>query len=205
LGIQNAEDKKEVFTTVEADRKAEKFLQSHGIIPGDLLVGVSITAGNKIKEWGDEKFKELAVKIADKYNAKILFRGAKADEERIDKVLVGLDAGRFIKEVDFSLEEMPSVIKRLNLYVAVDSGPIYVAHALGVPVIDIIGPVDPGEQPPHDAMAIQVRPPANIKPSSFVFKKPGAPQEHKRAVDSITVDMAVNAASNVLAKASFDS
>ena len=200
IGIKNAEDKKEVFCSPEADKKAEEFLRSKNITPDDFLVGMSITAGNKIKEWGDEKFIELAQKIVDKYSAKILFRGAKSDEARIDKVLAGLDYGRFIKEVDFSLEEMPSIIKRLNLYIAADSGPIYVAEALGVPLIDIIGPVDPNEQPPEDERTIQVRPPAHIKPSSFVFKKPGSTSEHKKAVDSITVDMVMNAVNTVITK-----
>ena len=47
----------------------------------------------------------------------------------------------FLTTLSKFLLEMPSVIKRLNLYIAVDSGPIYVAHALGVPVIDIDGEI----------------------------------------------------------------
>lgn len=200
IGIENAEDKKEVLTAPGADKKAEEFLRLHGVAPGDFLVGISVSAGNKIKEWGDEKFRVLAKRIAEKYSAKIIFRGAKANEERIDKILFGLDPKRFIKEVDFSLEEMPSIIKRLNLYIAVDSGPIYVAHALDIPLIDIIGPIDPNEQPPNDRYSFQVRPPENIKPSSFVFKKPGKPEEHKKAVDSITVDMVMSAVEGVISK-----
>lgn len=200
IGIENAEDKKEVFTAPEADKKAEEFLRSHGVMPNDFLVGISISAGNRIKEWGDEKFKQLAKKIAGKYSAKILFRGAKSDEARIDRILTGFDPVGFIKEVDFSLEEIPSIIKRCNLYIAADSGPIYIAHALDIPLIDIIGPIDPSEQPPNDKRSIQVRPPAHIKPSSFVFKKPGAPEEHKKAINSITVDMAMSAVDGVVSK-----
>lgn len=205
VGIENAEDKKEVFTAPEADKKAEDFLRLRGISDSDFLVGISISAGNKIKEWGDEKFKELARKIADRYNAKILFRGAKADEERIDKILTGFDPVGFFKDVDFSLEEMPSIIKRLNLYIAADSGPIYVARALDIPLIDIIGPIDPNEQPPNDERSIQVRPPANINPSSFVFKKPGRASEHKKAVDSITVDMVMGAVETLSLKRNYGS
>ena len=193
IDIVGAEDKKEVFCSASANKKAEDFLRAAGITADDFLVGISVTCGNKIKEWGDEKFKELAVKISDKYNAKILFRGAKSDEERINKILAGLDPKYFIKEVDFSLEEVPSIIKRLNLYIAADSGPIYVAHALRIPLVDIIGPVDPNEQPPKDEHAIQVCPPEYINPSSFVFKKPGLSAEHKKAVDSITVDVTMEA------------
>jgi ADP-heptose:LPS heptosyltransferase len=94
----------------------------------------------------------------------------------------------FFKAVNFTLEELPSLIKRLNLYIAVDTGPIYIAHALKVPLIDITGPCDSNEQPPNDELSIQVRPPPYIKPSSFVMKKPGKPAEHEKALESTHVE-----------------
>ena len=185
IEIKNPPEIKEVGFSAGGDEKAKEF---------DSFVGISITAGNKIKEWGDEKFKELAIKIRDKYGAKIVFIGSKNDEKRIRKILFPGAASATI----FSLEELPSLLNRLKLLIAVDTGPIYIAHALKVPLIDIIGPVDPNEQPPHDAISLQVLPPSNIMPSSFVMKKPGRYEEHKKAIEGISVDKVFEAVEKLI-------
>lgn len=185
IGIQNPTEKREIGLNLAAEKKAEKF---------NGFVGISITAGNKIKEWGDDKFLELARRIKNKFGYEIVFIGGKADEDRIKKLI----RDEFLVACDFNLEELPSLIKVLRLYIAVDTGPIYIAHALGTPLIDIIGPVDPNEQPPSDSRSIQVRPPANIKPSSFVMKKPGKTQDHKLAIQSISVEDVFGAVERLL-------
>ncbi len=199
IGIENPEEIKEVFTTEEGERVTREFLKSHMADSG-LLVGISVTAGNKIKEWGDEKFRELAGKISGKYNAKIIFLGGKNDESRIDHILNQENNKNFIKAAGFSLEDLPSLIKRLNLFISVDTGPIYIAHALRVPLIDIIGPCDPTEQPPNDTTSLQVLPSPYVPPTSFVFKKRGSPELTKKALDNTSVETVMLAVDKLLSK-----
>ncbi len=220
IGIENASLEKGVFVSEAGERKVSNFLplvlkgedKGGGLTP-PLVIGISITAGNKIKEWGDENFAELAKRILEKYkDIKIIFIGSKNDEPRIDNVLKkigspstgsgtkdlyslsGVEGLPIYKAIDFNLEELPSLIKRLDLYVAVDTGPIYIANALGVPTVDILGPVDPTEQPPCDGgKSVCVLPAGNIKPSSFVFKRPGRPEEHRKALEAINVELVLEA------------
>lgn len=190
LKIESIDTKKDVFVSKSGESKA--------MLLEDFLVGISISAGNKSKEWGDEKFKDLAVKINEKYGAKIIFIGARADESRILKLCENLDKEKFFTAVDFSLSELPSLIKKLKLYIAVDTGPIHIADALRVPFIDIVGPVDPAELPPKRDYGILVKPQADIKPSVFAFKKNGPLSEQKRALDSISVDDVLMAVETIL-------
>ena len=176
IGIENPQEIKEVFVSKEGERKAEEFFRKNNLGTSDFLVGISTTAGNKIKEWGDEKFKRLAEALVQKYGAKVILIGS----------------------ANFSLEELPSLMKRLKLFIAVDTGPIYIAHALKVPLVDIIGPVDPLEQPPKDERSVQVLPPSHIKPTSFVFKKPGRPEEHQKAIQSIKIEDVLAAVEKLL-------
>lgn len=178
LGIESTDTKKDIFVSEAGELKAQI---------GGFLVGISVSAGNKAKEWGDEKFKELAIKINKKYGAKIIFIGSQLDEARILRIVESLDKEKFLIATNFSLEELPSLIKRLKLYIAVDTGPIHIADALGVPFIDIVGPVDPNELPPRRDYGILVKPPAHIKPSVFAFKKNGPLSEQKKALDAISV------------------
>jgi ADP-heptose:LPS heptosyltransferase len=79
-------------------------------------------------------------------------------------------------------------MKRMSLFISADSGPIHIAHALEIPLIDIIGPVDPDEQAPDNEMSIIIKPPHNIKPTVFALLPQGDPQESRRAIESISVD-----------------
>jgi len=194
LGIKADKVVKEVFVSREGEQRADNFLKTNEVSSSDRLVGISITAGNKIKEWGDENFSKLAEKIHKKYVAKIIFIGAKSDEKRIIEVLRKFPQDdSYLKTTDFPLEELPSLIKRLSLFIAVDTGTIYIAHALGVPLIDIVGPVDPAEQPPSDEKSVQVLPTGNIKPSSFTIKRARKSEEHERALKATSVESVMDA------------
>lgn len=199
LGIYNPPLIKEVFSLPEHDASVEKYFSVNNVRSGDLLVGISITAGNKIKEWGDDNFLTLSEMIIDRYSAKIVVLGGPGDRERIDALIAkSSQPERYIRADAFSLEELPAVMAQLKLYIAVDTGPIYVAHALGIPLIDIVGPVDPREQPPSDERSIAVCPPQGVKPSAFVFKKAGRPEEHIRALESITPEMVMSSVATLL-------
>jgi heptosyltransferase II len=198
IDINASRLKMEVFITEESEKQADTFFHNN-LSEYSRVVGISITAGNKIKEWGDDKFAHLARRITEQYHSvAIVFIGAKRDEDRINSVLQSLGKGPYFKTVDFSLEALPSLIKRLSLYIAVDTGPIYVAYALSIPLVDITGPVDPWEQPPHNSKSICVMPPAPFLPSSFVLKRPGTKDQHKKSLKRITVEMVMIAVEKLL-------
>lgn len=198
LGIKNSEEQKEVFTSGSSEEKAKIFFREKGISENDFLVGMSISAGNKNKEWPSENFKELAQFLAQKYGAKIIFFGSPADEQRIDGVLSGLKNGNYFKAVDPDLENLPSLIKRMKLFIAADTGPIHVAHALKIPLVDIIGPVDPDELVPSGKNTIAVKP--EIPPSIFSFKKAGRLEDQRRAIDSIKIEKVKKAVEELIEK-----
>lgn len=201
LGIINPSETKEVFPTEVGERKAADFWMMNKLAPKDLLVGISVTAGNKIKEWGTQNFASLADELIDKYGAKIIFFGSPYDLPSLQETIGRMKfSQQSLLTTDFNVAELPSLMRRLRLFIAADTGPIYVANALGVPVVDIVGPCDPREQPPQDKKSVLVLPPSDIKPSSFVMKKPGELFEHQRATRSITVGMVLLAVERLLKK-----
>ena len=218
IGIEQPREVPEVFVTDAAEARASAYLRGEQGTEGrHPLIGISITAGNKIKEWGDARFVELASALMAKYpTGAIVFLGALRDSARIGALIESLrgkhqtigirEPGHRMSPVyaatDFSLDELAGFIKHLDFYIAVDTGPIYIAHALGVPLVDITGPVDPWEQPPHDSKSICVTPPAPFYPSSFVLKRPGSKEAHARARDAITIEMVLAAALELLGRAS---
>ncbi|KKU60101.1 MAG: Glycosyl transferase, family 9 [Parcubacteria group bacterium GW2011_GWA2_47_12] len=201
LGVPFTEPKKEIFVTEAGEYKAEEFFKAEGISARDLRIGVSVSAGNTIKEWPTERFASLAARLISEKTAKIIFIDTQSNENKIEKTLAAMKNKKNISiATNFTLEELPSLMKRLNMFIAVDTGAIYVAHALGVPLVDIIGPVEPNEQPPRDERSVQILPPPRIRPSSFVIARPGAFSARRDAVLSIPVSAVYDAAAQLLSK-----
>ena len=151
---------KEVFVTALGEKKADEFLQEHGLSNAPLRVGMSMSAGHTTKEWPREYFAELVTKLVETHKAKIIFIDSPSNRPRVEEVLNAVSAevrSSVIIATIFSLAELPSVIKRFHAFISVDTGPIYIAHALKVPVIDIIGPVHPHDQPPEDERSFRLR------------------------------------------------
>src|SRR3989339_1605381 len=69
----------------------------------------------------------------------------------------------------FSLGQLSAFCQRLNVLIAVDSGPIYIANAVGTAVIDIAGPIDVREQPPQVNNCKIVQPDLPCIPCSYVI------------------------------------
>ena len=201
-GIQSIYPAKEVYMKPETKEQIRVFLEEQGVRPTDVIIGISITAGNKIKEWGDARFGEVGKQLVERHGGKIVWIGGAKDRSRIEALVATLpnSGEQHSIATHFTLEELSALIKSLTLYIAVDTGPVYIAHALGVPVVDITGPVDPWEQPPHDEKSVCVMPPAPFYPSSFVFKGRGEDEEHKKALNAITVLEVVGAADYLLAR-----
>lgn len=195
MGISNPEDKKEVFVSENSEEKATAFISS---IPAKKIVGLSISAGNKIKEWGDHNFAEVARQLLKKADTAVVVIGGKTDLPRINEFIKQVNHPLCIPGTDFNLEELSSLMKRFSLYIAVDTGPIYIAHALDTPLIDIVGPCDPTEQPPSDSKSIQILP-KGVEPSSFVFKRRGPAHKIEEALRAIDINEVLAAAHKLLA------
>ncbi len=150
IGIRNDNLKKEVFVDGDSAKKAENFLRGHGVNSGDILVGMCLSAGNKIKEWGEENFARLADEIIGRHHCKIIVVGGPADGPMLEKFgnLVKNDV--IITFRDFTLREVPALFKRFNYFISADTGPLYIANAVSVPVVDIVGPCNICDQPPID-------------------------------------------------------
>lgn len=150
LGISNENLKKEVYYTPDAYAKTRQFLVEHGWDLQKKLVGFSVTAGNKMKEWSTKKFAEVAQQIYSTHGYIPVFIGSLADRSVIDEVGGQLLDQKvpFIVATTFVLEEVPALISHFSYFISVDTGTLYIANALDIPVVDILGPCSMDDQVP---------------------------------------------------------
>lgn len=190
--------KHEVYLSPGEQEFARSWLKNEGV--NSRFVIFSVSAGNTLKEWPIDRFVALAIRLNDSMNIPILFssadtnKTARATTEAQQKGVDAVDAGRL------NLRQLSAVIACADALVSVDTGPLYIAHALSVPVVDIIGPVDPNEQPPRPAANVGlVLPPLPIQPTSFVAETLRTETSQQRmALDLTTVDMVYEEVMRVL-------
>lgn len=187
IGIEKFSEGKEIFIQPEEEKKALDFLKAQNLNSHDLLIGVSVTSGVKIKEWEPAKFASLADKLVEQRNAKIIFIGSADDYFRVKEVRKMMQNNSLNACGIFTLSELPALLKKLKLFISVDNGPLHMADALGVPVVDIAGPIDTKELYPLNKKSKIIKKDIYCAPCSFMFQPPLYCKEgHFRCLKEIT-------------------
>ncbi len=187
----------EIHLTDEEKQKGDLWLTGHGIGDEPFVV-FSLTAGNALKEWPVSRFIDTAAYAWHQHQFRALFSSSAvwvtSDITRKFGTGRGVDGG------GLNLRMLAAVIRRAKAFVSVDTGPLYIAHALGVPVVDIVGPVDPNEQPPIPGPKVQiVLPDPPVAPSSFVAETLRVENEEQRkAVENTSVKAVCDAMEKIL-------
>ena len=199
LDIKKVSEEKEIFTTQEQEKKATLFLKENNLDKNEILIGISVTAGKKFKEWSPNKFSQLADKIIDNFKTNIIFIGNNSDKAIIKKVQ-SLINNKSFSIMHFNLMELASLLKNLSLFISVDTGPLYIANALKIPVIDIAGPCEMKSQSPsNNFIIVQKLPPCG--PCSFISSAPSYCKEgHSKCIKDIQVDDVFEAVKKILKK-----
>jgi len=191
------DEKKEVYFSEQAEQKAKEFLIKNSA-EQDFVIGMSVVAGNIYKQWGIENFAKLADRIIN-LGIKVVFTGSNSDKKKILEAMDIMETKAIDSSGEFKLIELPALINSLKAFIALDSGPIYIANALDVPIVDISGSSVIEEQLILSKKVIAVK--SNMyEPFSHVFPTPvnGYEERYKECFESISVDMVFDAFINLL-------
>ena len=128
---------------------------------------------DKLKALKPETLQEIIQMILLKTDSTIVLIGAANDACEGAMLMEKFSRQRVINGAGaFSLVELPELLMRLTLFVSVDSGIAYMADAVNIPVIDIMGPADPSDQRPTGANAIIIKTELPCAPCSHAFRAP---------------------------------
>lgn len=200
-GIRSDDTTKHLAFSASADAHVMEWLRHEGITDDIRLIGIALAAGNRIKVWPAERFAKVAEHIAAYPNTRVIILtgpGEQADGARFRAALPDhvhvLDAAGIL-----GLDALKALIAKLKLFISVDTGPIYIAEAFGVPTIDIVGPMDEREQPPRGPSHISVVPPAPRIPvlhimNASIYDEASAREQ----VLSITVQAVLDAVHKIM-------
>ncbi len=141
------------------------------------FVGLFPCTGNPMKEWGKSNFIDLGRLILANTECSVVLLGSAKERDLIGEIDSALRAGGEGERVinlcgEFTLAELPLIIRKLSAVVGVDTGLIYMADAERVPLIDISGPSDINDQRPTGKNAVIIQNKLDCVPCSHTFKTP---------------------------------
>ncbi|MCK6462343.1 MAG: glycosyltransferase family 9 protein [Candidatus Pacebacteria bacterium] len=195
VGVFSDRTEKHLYFSSQAELKVKKFFDENNIsIEREFLVGISPSVGNKIKEWDAGKFAQLADYIYSKYHCVIVITGGSGDAEKSKEMIKALSPEtKFIDATGlFDMDGFKAMMSKLFLFISVDTGPIYIAEAYGVPTIDIVGPMDDNEQPPRGERNRIVKLEDRKQPAIHIMNSSDYDyKEARRQIDEITADMVI--------------
>lgn len=149
------------------------------------LIGFQIGASHVYNMWPIENFIELAKRILiSNHSTKIVITGTK-EEYPLGEQIVKTCGTRVVNCCGkFKIDELPYLIKKLNLLITGDTGPMHLAIALQVPTISLFSAADSNitgfYQDPHIHRIIQ-------KDGRFVAQLPKKKRDNS-AMKLIEVD-----------------
>ncbi|MEW5782578.1 MAG: glycosyltransferase family 9 protein [Pseudomonadota bacterium] len=175
---------------IHAQQKAAKIRQD-GL---GQYIGLGISAGNPMKSLPTTSLLELAAAILAATDATLVLIGTKRDRQTATDLQSKLVGERVINTTgEWRLEELAALLSTLDAYIGVDSGVTYLADALDVPVIDIMGPADAEDQRPLGPNSIIIKPDAQCAPCSHAFDSPYVCHNKSRICLSFSPEMIVAA------------
>jgi ADP-heptose:LPS heptosyltransferase len=144
-----------LFPRIHMTSLTLELLRLLGIRPGGSIPRIAVPkaagAGARVavhpggrypsQEWGDDRFRDLAVRIRDGFPVRVAFIGAPSERKRLEKLAesCGAGTGVFCGEI----AELVPFLAGSALFIGNNSGPLHLAAALSVPTVSFMGPTDP--------------------------------------------------------------
>jgi len=142
------------FSEIE-EKKADDFLKNHEIEPNLPLIGIHPGGNWVYKLWDAENFARIGNILKDDFQAQILlFVGPNEFGLRSKVALMMKERMVFVRE---DLRQVAALIRRCNLYIGNDTGPMHIATAVGTPVVAIFGSTDYRRSGPYGSQNAVVR------------------------------------------------
>ena len=127
--------------TADDIAEARKLLRSYGLEAGEDYVVMAPISKRSAKNWPRTRLVRLLRAMREEWGVKIFLLGGAAEKEVLDS-LAGEADGVFSLAGKTTLAQTAAVMAESVFFFGVDSGPAFMATALGLPSVVLYGPAD---------------------------------------------------------------
>jgi len=118
-------------------------------LTGRRVVALLPSTRGAAKLWSIEAFGELAARFLNDASTTVLALGGPGEESRLTAVLDGLPRDRAIALAPGPIADLVGILRRVDLTVGNDTGPIHIAAAADVPSLGLFGPTRGARNGPY--------------------------------------------------------
>ncbi|MCM2326182.1 MAG: glycosyltransferase family 9 protein, partial [Candidatus Woesearchaeota archaeon] len=188
--LENLQVSKKAMAKVDGFVKRLKAKKIIGITPG-------VAETVKSRMWFEDRFARLADKLIEKDGVVILFIDGPSNKDVVVKIRSMMKQKSINCVGRFSLEETFYLIKKCDVFISNDTGPMHIAAAQGTRTIGLFGPNTPVLWGPYGKNNISIyktRLPPSIQNDKGTFKD----VDREGYMGSISVDDVYEAAVKLL-------
>lgn len=207
LGISvNSQESRYVLPSSPEDQGfIDNLLAEFRLEPQHVIVGIHPTtiAHWTLKRWKSERFAELADRLNEQSGVKIILTGGKQELEAIAHIAGLMKTPAYVAAGRTSVKQLGALIKRCQLFISNDSGPMHIAVAAQTPLVAIFGPTNPQRSGPYGNPELYriVQHPVPCRRPCFVS---ACPRQHE-CMEAITVEQVLRACHSFLREISLES
>lgn len=149
LGIASKDVQMEMGYTSKDEAFASALLLRHGASADDLIVGLGPGGAKNPgmtlhhKRWPKENFARIGDDLAREQRARVVIFGGPDEASLAQEVATEMKAEAVVAAGETDLKQSAALLSKCHLYIGNDSGPLYMAAAVGTPTVGIYGPSDP--------------------------------------------------------------
>jgi len=109
------------------------------------------------KQWPVSNYALLADKILESYEANVIFSWGHGEIKVVKKIVGNMKRKALVACKTKSIKQLIELIRRADLFIGGDTGPLHIASILDIPTVGIYGPKDPVIYGPYHGKAVVVR------------------------------------------------
>jgi lipopolysaccharide heptosyltransferase II len=141
LGIRAQKIIPKVYLSSEEEKFAHQILDEFKIVPEDVVVVIHPGSGNSSLNLPAKRFAQVAEKLVEKVNAKIIFTGIEKEKVLVDFIKNNMEHTAIDITGRTNLRQLAAILKNCDVVVANSTGPMHLAVALGTPTVAIFCPI----------------------------------------------------------------
>lgn len=129
----------EVFLSEKELQRASETLVGKGIKPEKLKIAIHPGAYYPSQRWSAERFGELARRIIEQFEGKVILLGSRDEKDLVRQVQEV--AGKEVQDFSgLSLRKLMALLAQCDLLICNNSGPLHIASALKICTVSMVGP-----------------------------------------------------------------
>ena len=133
----------ELTVTEENERSAANILRRQKVPIDKPIIALHPFSRWRYKEWPIRNYIKLIDRIGSRYGVSILMTGSDDERHRAAEIVKRSQIDVYSLAGKTSIGELAAVLKRCSLLIGIDSAPVHIAAAVGIPTVAIFGPSSP--------------------------------------------------------------